>query len=697
MEREKLEKLYEAIKSDNEKLFTSFMLSKSDLNICFGRFPILSLCYLHKSYKIILKYEKYLMPISKFEVVPEYFAMYRAFKTHAKKSLKLYACSDKIIYPLEMLAVLDERKIIKQKYKFLFKNEEILQNVQNIYILNQKIEITATREKFECEAKKMNIKQKFITGAVALVMCVVSVFSFVSISFIKNSFGIGTEKYPLYISTASELELALKKGDKKYYVLETDIELSKPLNVESFEGVITGNDKTIVISSEQNAPLINNLSGKVVDVNFEFELAEKTFLNSFAILALNNTGIIQKCDFSGQIKCDVNSESDIFVAGVAVENAGTIDSTNVYLRTTISNLGETNAYLAGVAGKNTGVISNTKTLTSKFEADTVDLSGIAGENYGTISACENNIELDQISSKEWHPNCAGISMANYGTIENSVNNAKISAESTRAELPKDDNGEDGELHVYAGGIVCNNYKHISDSKNTGDILAKGNVSITFAGGIAAMNVTHEDYSYIVSNGMRMIDAEIFKSKSIGKITSKSEKGVVYAAGVSAINNTQVLNSGFEGIIDATTNHEQLDNGIMLYSGGVVGFNSEAPVQNCYAVVEFENVAVETAGFVKAYGGVIGYMGNSKVNNISHPIFGNYTQNGSGFSYLENNHYVLSESAEYAALGLVTTNNYLDGQITRDFEKVVDKVVDNVKCFTKHESASTIPSEVRIYG
>ena len=58
------------------------------------------------------------------------------FKSYAKKSLRLYACSDKIIYPIEMLAILDERKLISHKYKFLFKNEEILQNVHKIYTLN---------------------------------------------------------------------------------------------------------------------------------------------------------------------------------------------------------------------------------------------------------------------------------------------------------------------------------------------------------------------------------------------------------------------------------------------------------------------------------------------------------------------------------------------------------------------------------
>ena len=58
MEKEKLEELFVAIKEDNLVSFSSVMLSNSDLNIRFGRFPILSLLYLYRSYSILSKYEK---------------------------------------------------------------------------------------------------------------------------------------------------------------------------------------------------------------------------------------------------------------------------------------------------------------------------------------------------------------------------------------------------------------------------------------------------------------------------------------------------------------------------------------------------------------------------------------------------------------------------------------------------------------
>lgn len=673
MEREKLEKLYEAIKSDNEKLFSSFMLSKSDLNICFGRFPILSLCYLYKACKILLKYEKYLMPINKFEVVPEYFSMYKDFKRYAKKSLRLYACSDKIIYPIEMLAILDERKLISRKYKFLFKNEEILQNVQKIYILNKKIEIIATREKFECEAKKINFKQKIIAGATAFVFLVLSVFSFICVTVMKNSFGVGTEKYPIYISTSNELELALQKG-YRYYVLENDIVLSSDFSVGDFSGTLVGNDKTIILSGEQSDSLIQNLTGTIENVNFEFELKNKNFTESFAILAQNNAGIIQNCDFSGIINCEVGAEGDIFVSAVTVENVGTIDGVRVELNSVIKNLGETNAYLSGVAGKNTGVISNTKTLESKFEADTVDLSGLVGENRGTISACENNTELDQISnSKNWNPNCAGISMQNFGTIENSVNNAKVLAESTASQKPIQD-GVEGEIAVIVGGIVADNYSAIKNCKNLGEVSAKADVAITYAGGIACRNVIEEVYSVI--------------EKSLAKceIVSKSNSNFAYAGGVTSWNNSEVVGSGFEGIIEADTNYNSMEY-LNVFAGGIVGYNNNCKIENSYADVTFRNKPKEVENIVKMYGGVVGYVG---VSSLYNSLNGQVVGKGDGFNYIKGNHYIENETVEYACYGRVYDVFFASYW---GFQKVT---ADNTTFITVHSSINELPEGVRIY-
>ena len=60
--------IFEAIKKDDVNAFITFVVQKNLQNICFGRFPILSVCYLFGSQKIISKYEKYLAKPSAFQI-----------------------------------------------------------------------------------------------------------------------------------------------------------------------------------------------------------------------------------------------------------------------------------------------------------------------------------------------------------------------------------------------------------------------------------------------------------------------------------------------------------------------------------------------------------------------------------------------------------------------------------------------------
>ena len=179
MEREKLEELFASIKEDNLKSFSSIMLSKSDLNIRFGRFPILSLLYLYNSSSILSKYEKLLMPIKKFEEVFEPFDAYKKFKLYAKKSLKLFS-GEKIIQPIEMLAVVDNRSHLCKFYKLLHKNEEICLKLTKIYNLTYNLETEVSEEKIEISRKPLTFKQRLVASIVCLALMIVSVFSLAS-------------------------------------------------------------------------------------------------------------------------------------------------------------------------------------------------------------------------------------------------------------------------------------------------------------------------------------------------------------------------------------------------------------------------------------------------------------------------------------------------------------------------------------
>ena len=135
MEQEKLRELFEAIKKDDLKSFCFVMVSNTDLNISFGRFPILSLLYLYESYNILRVYEDRLMPIHNYKIEEEPYEAYKKFKSKARKAVRLYQEDECFVYPAEMLAIVDNRFLRDKNYKKLYKNEEIALKIKKIYNL----------------------------------------------------------------------------------------------------------------------------------------------------------------------------------------------------------------------------------------------------------------------------------------------------------------------------------------------------------------------------------------------------------------------------------------------------------------------------------------------------------------------------------------------------------------------------------
>lgn len=666
MEKTELRNLFEAIKKDDVKSFSSIMLSNSDLNICFGRFPILSLCYLYDSYKILEKYEKLLMPIHNFNQVDEYYEIYLRFKRHAKKCLKFFVYEDKIVYPIEMLAILDERFIIRKYFKLLYKNDEILANLSKIYKLNKNIEVQATHQDIKIEKKKFNLKQKLITAICICLMVVFSAFSLASVLVVKNTYGIGTAKNPIKISTESELKKAAKKGIR-CYVLENDITLTGDWIAKDFKGAIYGAGHTLFAGGYLSGGMFENLSGVIQDLVIDTDMDKITISQNYAILAKNSTGIIKNCMISGDFEFESYSDEEVYVAVFAATNSGEISNCTAKVSAKINNNRSSNVFLSAFAGVNNGVIVDSKTLSGKFEADTVDMAGIATLNNGVISGCENNISVSQTSSKEWHPNSAGVCVTNYGTVENSKNKAEIFAESTRTEAVLD-----GELAVICGGVVCDNYGVIKNSRNTGKVCGKGDVSVVYAGGIAARN--------ILSDGKY---ANITRSKSESEIEAFSKQDLVCVGGVAAYNSSEIINCGFVGTISALTNSTKTD--VITYAGGVVGYNRECQLEDSYAQVKFLNRESSKDKENCLFGGVAGFVGTVSYVAMD---FASYT--AYGLYYVKNNHYVVDASFACPATGL--ESYVMVGNIVNS---VYVQVSAHTETFAAHQTLADISSEVII--
>lgn len=106
-----------AIKTDDLSSFSHLVVAQNATALSFGRFPLLSLCYLFNSKKIVKKYEKQLLKIDEYTVVEEPFFIYQKFKVFAKKAVRLYFDETSVVSPLEMLAILHRDSTLMRVFK----------------------------------------------------------------------------------------------------------------------------------------------------------------------------------------------------------------------------------------------------------------------------------------------------------------------------------------------------------------------------------------------------------------------------------------------------------------------------------------------------------------------------------------------------------------------------------------------------
>lgn len=703
MEKIEFEKqLFEAIKKDDLKSFSSLMPTNSDLNLCYGRFPILSIMYLYSSFKLISKYEKLLMPIHNFNRTFEPFELYDTFKKRAKKSLRFFE-DENIVYPILMLAVLKEKLILTNNYKFLYKNEEILQKMQKIYKINYNLTVKPQGLKIEFERENLTIKQKVVFGVISFVCCLLIALSSILISVVSNNIGLGTASNPIKISTANEFIQALKNGNQ-HYVLTSNITINGGYIANEFSGMISGGDYVITIDGDFDSPLIKTMSGSLKNLKIKCNDNKIKITQNSAIISEKITGNVENCEIFGQISLDYDASEDVYFGLFASVSEGTIQNSKTNISASVVNNNQSNAYFASMVGINQ---ENAKILSCEsgvgtILADTVDIAGIACENYGEINLCENKLSLNQTSNKEWHPNVAGIVIQNYGNVVDSKNSGDIYAESKISLISVNI------FYVFAGGIACDNYGKISQCKNYGDVTGKGDSSNVVVGGLASQNVYNQNY-----------DGTITSSLSKNRIFAFSENGQVCTGGLVGVNGAVLLSSGFVGTIDANSNLTQdkqvfvnkLEKPATVFAGGVVGINQNSPVQKCYADVTFLNTT-ESTEVIKTYAGVIANVGIVKYKirvNEGSETFDELDRTeilSGALTYLSNNYYVKNMTLKLAGTGIyaiylrqnIENAIYQTGELREITTELVNGIYgDKLKIFIECESFDEIPSEVIIDG
>ena len=612
MEYQKSKQLFEAIKKDDVNTFEYLITSNADLNICFGRFPLLSVCYLYGSYRILNKFETKLLSKSAFDVHEEFFEIYLKFKTHAKKSIRLFL-NEEIVYPILMLAALDEKQKIAKYYKYLYKNDKIIEKLTKIYRITNLEYVQATSNEFVAPKKKKSKRQKIFLSIIACVICLSMVFPIISILFVSNTLGLGTEANPIKVKNEKSLVNAIS-SDFEYISVEKDISFTEETIFESFSGTVNGNGKTVYIDENQVTSLFTNLTGRVSNINFVIKRTNLTLDNDFAFLAENITGKVENCTFSGSLYIEIVSEEEVDVSIFAITNNGEINDCVSDVEITCNNLTSHNAFLTTFAIVNNGQISDSRTTSKTYQTSTVDVTGFVIENNGTILDCTNNLNIYQESSEQWHPNTAGFAIDNGGKISGSKNTGEIKSISTNENS---DTGEEGSAFVlYAGGIAVNNDGTIIDSENTGNIYGNSVIANNFVAGIACRNLFsyYQKNFYITISNKGTINS-CNNSGEIISISTGSELEAItcYAGGIVGNNFTVIANCINTGNIIANSNSTQ------IYAGGIVGGSFYATNYSSgldiYIVnsVSKSNITANTIDNNLAVGGIAGFCENVEIS------------------------------------------------------------------------------------
>ena len=464
--------IFNAIKADDIKSFETHVSKGAVLNISFGRFPILSLCYLYNAKKIIAKYEDRLLSISTYTRVEENLEMYTLFKQKAGRMLRIYAGKDNIIHPLEMLAILNQASRLESVYAKASKTNRQIENIQLIESIKQSKEVKAT------ETKIVMPKQPLDKNLLKVAIAFMAVFLIVAIAFSGlavyiNYLGNGSEERPYRVVSYSQLKQAI--NDNAYIVLNKDIDVDE-ISFEEFSGVIDGNGHTITISNQQ-ASMFKSMSGTIKNLNININANVESNVE-FGLISSNLKGSINSVniEINGSMKYTGSASSGmIYFSTLAITNEGSIS--NVILSGNIDVIGNGNSDVVY------GAVANNKSTIEYITIDcNANLSEVNGANVsylnqGSIENAVNNGKVIQTSNAY---NCdllvSSIAVENYGTIKNCQNNG---------ELEIDAINESG-VYSRIGGIACTNTKLIEHCKNTGKIICNAKYTVFVLGGISAI-------------------------------------------------------------------------------------------------------------------------------------------------------------------------------------------------------------------
>lgn len=513
--------ILQTVKEDNLALFSAYIEGKESL--CFGRFPLLTLCYMYEADKIIAKYRDVLSSIRKYTVVAEPFELYKKFREVAGRALRLYRDDEAIVSPIEMLAILKKDRLVKKYFGKFYITEKAKRNLKAIYKQSH-LKVSIESGSIDIAHRPLEYKQRRVYGGALILSSSFAALITILCILVGGIYGFGVPASPFKIYTESQLYRAFNSGGN--YVLAADINVTNFKDGLEFTGTLNGDGFILYVDSLPSTSIVDTNKGTLKNLNLIYEGVTANVESETSLLVTHNEGVISGVNIIC-IDANINYNKDtnriVSLCGFATNNSGEINDSYVLMTMDITTTGNGDGFASGFTINNSGSIKDCVFVKdSSITADTVDIAGFVVENkYGsTVYNCTNNCNITQTSSQDaWSPTIAGISLTNYGRIENSINHGVLT--NTSENITDTANGM-----VYVGGVSAYNYGDIVKCYNSGDINVLSQKLIVYAGGIFA----YAD-SYIKDD--KEIDPRIINSgvKANINVSSVDEKAYTFVGGI----------------------------------------------------------------------------------------------------------------------------------------------------------------------
>ncbi len=591
---EKERAILAAIKKDDLAAFKK-LIDKETEKISFGRFPLLSLCYLYDSRKIAFTYEKQLLSIPKYTQREEDRESYNLFRKKARRVLRLYV-GGRTVSPLVMLAVTGRHDALRALYPAAYKDAAIRSELEYAEKILYSSPVTFGQNSIRIRKQKLPVRHLAAVMGAAALSVVMIVCCLIGFFYVPRDGG--TEDNPAFLFNEKQLMMALGRED--YFALKNDVEVKDVSSIENFRGTLDGKGKKLSFAAKDES-FIGELSGTIKNLTVEIAVSGDVE-ESKALFIEKNSGALENVTLivTGSVlvkdkkKETEDEDVSLMLSFLCGTNEGTIKDCVTKGDFSASNEGTRDSYISTLASQNNGTVTHCSSE-GKISTDTVDVAGLVISNGvdATIEECECRSTLIQKTAKNiWTPNVSGICLRNSGTIVSCVFSGEMTGESAiRTKVTTEEgeiitenvylggiscenggviksckaigrfNASSAYAHVYIGGIVTFNYGEASDNSFEGEIAAGKDFENAVLGGNVARN------AYVVIQKSRLYMGVLTNGKSEGKITAVAgENAIVHAGGAAGENDGAYVRGGTYGT-------EIEISGGKAYVGGVVGSNS----------------------------------------------------------------------------------------------------------------------------